>query len=244
MNCSLLTYSSSVLTSFLPLAPVTLGLPLAMCTSHVSEIDEVCAHFMHAIASNLPIDLGRLMFNLILASSLENTARGFLLFGILITAFLRNHQIVPASHETCIPPGKPISRWTLLLSNAHLGFAAPPPHLRPHTVMFNLILWRLCLLTMRHYLHPVLVHPPRLLLLLLLSLLLLCLTINALVAHIDMIHKDLIERIGHVHKRVDRIAERYEHDIKAIRDTLSTLSQWHTQFITDVNTFIQSIRHR
>ena len=64
---------------------------LFQCNSHVSEIDEVRARFMHAISSDLQINLGRLMFNLILASSLENTARGFLLFNILIIAFLGDH---------------------------------------------------------------------------------------------------------------------------------------------------------
>ncbi|GFS38902.1 hypothetical protein Acr_00g0060080 [Actinidia rufa] len=107
---------------------------LFQCTSHVSEIDEVRARFMHAIATNLPIDLGHMMFNLILTFSLENTAHDFLLFGLLITSFLEAHQIVPESHDTRLPPDKPISRRTLLLSNAHLGVVAPPPRLRPHTV--------------------------------------------------------------------------------------------------------------
>ena len=68
--------------------------------------------------------------------------------------------------------------------------------------------------------------------------------ITALVTHMDVIHKDLVERIGQVHERVDRIVERQEHDIKTIWDTLSTLSQRHSEFITNVNNFIQSIRCR
>ncbi|GFY87840.1 hypothetical protein Acr_05g0014790 [Actinidia rufa] len=175
------------------------------------------------------------MFNLILESSLENTTRGFLPFRILITAFLGDHQIVPASHETRIPPSKPISHQTLLLSNAHLGVAAPPPRLRPHTVEIvpsddeTPPTPRVGPSTSTATTAAPAVPNP---------------AITALVAHVDMIHKDLIERIGHIHKRVDHIAERHEHDIKDIRDTLSALSQRHTEFIIDVNTFIQSIRRR
>ncbi|GFZ05258.1 hypothetical protein Acr_17g0008300 [Actinidia rufa] len=57
---------------------------------HVSEIDETCAQLMHAIASDLPID------------------------------------IVSEPHETRLPVGKPISRYTLRMSNAHLRVAPPP----------------------------------------------------------------------------------------------------------------------
>ncbi|GFZ18467.1 hypothetical protein Acr_27g0002060 [Actinidia rufa] len=65
--------------------------------------------------------------------------------------------------------------------------------------------------------------------------------IVTLVAHMDEIHKDLVERIGQVHERVDRIAECQKLNIKAVQDTLSALSQRHSEFITDVNDFIQSI---
>ncbi|GFY87601.1 hypothetical protein Acr_05g0012400 [Actinidia rufa] len=68
--------------------------------SHVSEIDETHARFMHAIASNLPT----------------------------------NHLIVPEPHETRLPVGKPISRITLCMSNAHLGVAPPPFQLWSHAV--------------------------------------------------------------------------------------------------------------
>ena len=68
--------------------------------------------------------------------------------------------------------------------------------------------------------------------------------IAALFAHMDVIHKDLVDRIGQFHERVDLIVERQKHDIKAIHDTLSALSRWHTEFITEVNDFINSIRRR
>ena len=68
--------------------------------------------------------------------------------------------------------------------------------------------------------------------------------IAALFAHMNVIHIDFIERIGQVHERVDLIVEHQEHDIKAIRDTLSALSRRHTEFITEVNDFINSIQHR
>ncbi|GFZ03642.1 integral membrane HPP family protein [Actinidia rufa] len=171
-------------------------------TSHVSEIDEVRARFMHAIATNLPINLGRQMFNLILTSSLENTACGFLPFGLLITSFLEAHQIVPESHDTHLPPSKPISRWTLLLSNAHLGVTPPPPRLRPHTVE---IVPSDDEITPSHG-DPspsttLPAAPPAV------SDSALKVAIASLIAHMDKIHKDLIERIGLVHERVDRIAE-------------------------------------
>ncbi|GFS35833.1 hypothetical protein Acr_00g0042440 [Actinidia rufa] len=202
---------------------------LFQCTSHVSEVDEVRAQFMHAIATNLPIDLGRLMFNLILASSLENTTRGFFPFGLLITSFLEAHQIVLASHDTRLPPSKPITRRTLLLINAHLGVAAPPPRLRPHTVEFVPSDDEI---TPAHGDSSPLTNPPAASSAV--PALALTAAISSLVAHMDKIHKDLIERIGLVHGRVDRIAERQELDIKAVRDTLSALSQRHTEFITDV----------
>ena len=66
--------------------------------------------------------------------------------------------------------------------------------------------------------------------------------IAALFAHINVIHSDLIERIGLVHEQVDLIVERQAHDIVAIRDTLSVLSRRHTEFIMEVNDFINSIR--
>ena len=143
---------------------------------------------------------------------------------------------MPTSHETRIPPGKPISHWTLLLSNAHLGVVAPPPRLRPHTVE---------IVPFDDETPPTpCASPSTSTTTTLTAAPVVTAAITTLVAHMDMIYKDLIECIGHVHKRVDRIADRQEHDIKAIRDTLSALSQRHTKFITDVNTFIQSIRRR
>ena len=44
------------------------------CMSHVSEIDETHEHFMHAIPSDMPVDMSRLMFNLIFEDSLDNSS--------------------------------------------------------------------------------------------------------------------------------------------------------------------------
>ena len=65
--------------------------------------------------------------------------------------------------------------------------------------------------------------------------------IAALSAHMNVIHSDLVERIGHVHERVDLIVERHAHDIVAIYDTLLALSRRYTEFIIEVNNFINSI---
>ena len=43
------------------------------CMSHVSEIDETRAHFMHDIVSDLLVDASRLMFNLIIEVSLDSS---------------------------------------------------------------------------------------------------------------------------------------------------------------------------
>ena len=58
----------------------------------------------------------------------------------------------------------------------------------------------------------------------------------------NVIHTNLIERIGLVHERVDLIVKRQAHDIVAIHDTLLALSCRHMEFITEVNDFITSIR--
>ncbi|GFS42825.1 hypothetical protein Acr_00g0081890 [Actinidia rufa] len=68
--------------------------------------------------------------------------------------------------------------------------------------------------------------------------------IAALFAHMNVIHIDFVECIGQVHERVDLIVEHQEHDIKAIHDTLSALSCRHTEFIIEVNDFINSIRRK
>ena len=60
---------------------------LFLCTSHVSEIDETRAHFMHAIASDLPVDVSQLMFNLILKASLDNSSRAYLPLGSCLLIF-------------------------------------------------------------------------------------------------------------------------------------------------------------
>ena len=60
----------------------------------------------------------------------------------------------------------------------------------------------------------------------------------------NVIHTDLVKRIGQVHERVNLIVELQEHDIKAIRDTLFALSHRHTEFINAVNDFINSIQRK
>ncbi|GFY85733.1 hypothetical protein Acr_04g0004710 [Actinidia rufa] len=152
---------------------------------------------MHAIASNLPIDLGRLTFNLILALSLENTARDFLPFGLLIIAFWGAYEIDLEPHEMRLLLGKPISRKTLLLSNAHLGVAPPPPRLRPHAVET---------IPSGDETPPppndgpsasaaaptaaLVISDPSIIA-----------AITTLVVHMDTIHKDLVEHIGLVHEQ-------------------------------------------
>ena len=128
---------------------------LFLCTSHVSEIDETRAHFMHAIASNLPVDVSRLMFNLILEASLDNSSREYLPFGLLITDFLGRHQIVFEPHEISLLTGKPISKNTLRMSNALLGVAPLPSQLQSYVVDFDPMI-RLLLLPLMFHLPPLL----------------------------------------------------------------------------------------
>ena len=66
--------------------------------------------------------------------------------------------------------------------------------------------------------------------------------IVVLFTHMNVIHTDLIEHIGLVHERVDLIVERQANDIVAICETVSALSRRHTEFIIEVNDFINSIR--
>ena len=56
----------------------------------MSEIDDTRARFMHAIASNLPVDVSRLIFNLILEASSDNSSQAFLPFRLLVIDFWRN----------------------------------------------------------------------------------------------------------------------------------------------------------
>ncbi|GFY81331.1 hypothetical protein Acr_01g0011400 [Actinidia rufa] len=179
-----------------------------LCTTHVSEIDETRARFMLAIASNLPIDLCRLMFNLILEASLDNSSCTFLPFGLLVTEFLGIHLIVPESHESRLPTGKPISRITLRLSSAHLGVHPPPPHLESHAVDLDPPKDEVPAPAATDLPSTSTAPPPtsssssaaidsRI-----------ADAIASLFAHIDVIHKDLVERIGQVHDRVDLIVER------------------------------------
>ena len=202
---------------------------------HVSEIDETRARFMQAIASDLLVDVSRLMFSPILEASLDNSCRAYLPFGILVTDFLAQHLIVPEPDETRIPTGKAISRHTLRLSNAHVEVAPLPSQLQSHAVELDPL--------DEEVPPPASTDVPS-------SSTAAAATITsdptiidaivALFSHMVVIHKDLVERIGQVYERVDLIVECQEHDIKAIRDTLSALSRRHIEFITEVNDFINN----
>ena len=65
---------------------------------------------MHDIASDLLVNVSRMMFNLILEASLDNSFLAYLSFGLLVTDFLAQHLIVLKPHETRLPASKPISR--------------------------------------------------------------------------------------------------------------------------------------
>ncbi|GFZ05469.1 hypothetical protein Acr_17g0010410 [Actinidia rufa] len=110
-----LDFSISDICNFLliePLDPSMMGFPYPPSTVPslnslarlvLANEDETRARFMHAIASDLLMTLSRLMFNLILEASLENSFRAFLPFGLLVTEFLAQHLIVPEPDETRIP---------------------------------------------------------------------------------------------------------------------------------------------
>ena len=169
----------------------------------MSEIDETLAWFMHAIASNLPADMSRLMFNLILEASLDNSLSAFLSFELLVTDFLAYYLIVPEPHKTYLPAGKPISRMTLRMSNAHLGVAHPPPQLRLHVVELDPSQDKVPTTTTTDIPSSSTVPPH------------VALTatskiddaIATLFAHMNVIHTGLVERIGQVHERVNLIVE-------------------------------------
>ncbi|GFS36664.1 hypothetical protein Acr_00g0047350 [Actinidia rufa] len=107
------------------------------------------------------------------------------------------------------------------MSNAHLGVAPLPPQLAPHIVELDSL--------------KEVVPPPAATDIPSTSTALptaaptasdpkIIDVVATLFVHIDVIHKDLIERIGLVHKRVDLIVECQEHDIKAVHDTFLALS--------------------
>ncbi|GFZ11379.1 hypothetical protein Acr_22g0007770 [Actinidia rufa] len=193
-----------------PLDPELVGFPYPSSTTRPSlnsltYLMLAKEGFTHAIASNFPVDLSRLMFNLIIEASLDNSSRAFLPFGHLVIEFLTIHLIAPEPHEThlpveVVPPPAATDIPSTSIAPPSSALAAFDPKYAD--------------------------------------------VIVALFTHIDVIHKDLIKRISLVHEHVDLIVERQEHDIKAVRDTLSTLSQHHSEFITKVNDFINSIRRR
>ncbi|GFS38363.1 hypothetical protein Acr_00g0057050 [Actinidia rufa] len=142
---------------------------LFQCTSHVSEIDKTRACFMHAITSDLSVDL-------------------------------RPHVVDLDLSDDETPPLDP---------NVQSSSTAPP------------------------LVHLSAASNSRI-----------ADAIAALFRHVNLIHSNLVERIGQVHERVDLIVECQAHDIVVIRNTLSALSRRHTEFITEVNDFINSIQRR
>ncbi|PSS08180.1 Centrosome-associated protein like [Actinidia chinensis var. chinensis] len=113
------------------------------------------------------------------------------------------HLIVPVPHESRLPTGKPISRTALCLSNAHLGVCLPLPHPKPHAVDLDPPEDKVHAPAATDLPSTSTAPPP---------------TVASLHIAIDSritdaiaslfdtwkIHKDLIERIGQVHERVDQ----------------------------------------
>ena len=139
-------------------------------------------------------------------------------------------------HKTRLPTSKPISRNTLRMSNANLGVTHVPSQLRSHAVDLDPSDDETPHAT-TNALSTSTAPPPA-------STSKIADAITALFTHMNVIHIDLVERIGLVHERVDLIVERQAHDIVFICDTLSALSCRHTEFIMEVNDFINNIRRR
>ena len=154
---------------------------------------------------------------------MDNSSRAYLSFELLVIGFLAQHLIVPELGEIRIPVGKAISRDTFRLSNEHLEVAPPPSQLQSHAMELDLSNEEAPPLVSTDVPSSSTVPPA-------------ATTIDTydptitdaiaiLFAHMDVIHKDLVERMGQVHERVDLIIEHQERDIKAIYDTLSVLSR-------------------
>ena len=145
------------------------------------------------------------------------------MFGLFVMNFLSQHLIVPESHKTRLSVGKPISRVTLRLSNVHLGVTPPLSQLRSHAVDLDppkdAVPPPATTDLPSNFVAPPPATP------IIASDSKIVDAIAAIFAHMNVIHKDLVEHIGQVHERIDLIVERQEHDIKAIRDTLSALSR-------------------
>ncbi|GFS30433.1 hypothetical protein Acr_00g0011900 [Actinidia rufa] len=147
--------------------------------------------------------------------------------------FMPNSKIVSEPDETRILVGKAISRHTLQMSNAHLGVAPPPPQLRLHAVDLNQSDDETPPTTLPSAADPATTSNSRI-----------ADAITALFKHVNLIHSEWVKCIGWVHEHVDLIVEHQAYDIVAIRNTLLALSCRHTEFITKVNDFINSIRRR
>ncbi|GFS40496.1 hypothetical protein Acr_00g0068890 [Actinidia rufa] len=182
---------------------VTKFWPNAEFTSHVSEIDETRTRFMHATTADRSVDASRLMFNLILEASLENSSQAYLPFWLLVTDFLAQHFIVPEPHETHLSTSKPISRITLCLSNAHLGVTPLPLQLRPYAMDLDPSDDEAPPPPIAIDIPFTSIAPPPTAPVAALTIAFdsrIADTIAALFAHINVIHADLVERISLVHE--------------------------------------------
>ncbi|GFY95410.1 hypothetical protein Acr_10g0007950 [Actinidia rufa] len=81
--------------------------------------------------------LNHVLCNMFLCTShaeSDTSSRVFLPFGLLIKEFLAQRFITLESHVTHHLSPKPISKMSFHLSNAHFGVAPPPPHLETHVM--------------------------------------------------------------------------------------------------------------
>ncbi|GFY81067.1 hypothetical protein Acr_01g0008760 [Actinidia rufa] len=104
---------------------------------------------------------------------------------------------MPEPHETRLPMGKPISKITLRMSNAHLGVAPPPPQLSPYTMDIDSLDDEVPPLAATNFpsistastTTSIAVSNSKIVD-----------AITSLFAHMNMIHIDLVECIGQVHE--------------------------------------------
>ena len=121
-------------------------------------------------------------------------------------------------HETRLPVGKPIFRYTLRISKAHLEVAPPPSQLRTHVVD---------LAPSDDEAPPgvtdalsTFIGPLAATATVFASTFSIVAAISTLSTQITNIHTNLVKRIGSVNEHVDLIVERQTHDIVLICDTL------------------------
>ncbi|GFZ19618.1 hypothetical protein Acr_28g0003230 [Actinidia rufa] len=148
-----------------------------------------------------------------------------------ITGVPNAHTIQRQNHVETLT-GTAATSWRM--SNAHLG-VAPPSQLRFHAVDLDPFDNEAPFGATDP---PSTSNAPHAATDLVASILKIVDAIAALFTHMNVIHTDLVEGIGLVHKRVDLIVGRQAHDIVSI----ATLFRRHTEFITEVNDFINNIR--